>query len=90
MEDILQILIENCTNERLDQIAYEDEDFCAIDAKLNNALKQYDNLSLSEQAAKEISHVFDMYAAQNARYTAIAYKKGIEDSVQLLKEMGVI
>ena len=89
-KNLLETLVENLTNERLDKIAFKDKEFRSIDKKLNEALEQYDNLSLSEESDKVVSHVFDAYAGQNAVYVAIAYKQGIMDSVQLLKEMGVI
>lgn len=87
---LLEILIENFTNERLDEIAFQDKEFRSSDKKLNEALERYDNLSLPEESDKIVNRVFDAYADQNAVYAAIAYKQGIIDSVQLLKAMGVI
>ena len=90
MKSIYRILIENLTNERLDGIAFRDKRFRLAEKKLNEALKLYDKLSLPKEDANVVSHVFDAYAAQSARYAAIAYRQGIEDAVKLLKKMGVI
>lgn len=90
MKNIYDVLIENLTNERLDEIAFLDKKFRSADKKLDEALKLYAKLPVTEEDAKVVDRVFDAYAAQNARYAALAYKQGIEDAIQLLKEMGVI
>ena len=90
MEDVYQILIENLTNERLDRIAMQNRDFFIINKKLDEVMEQYHKLELTEQDAGVINRAFDLYAAQCAKYAACAYRQGMEDSVQLLKEMGVI
>lgn len=87
---LLGILIENFTNERLDEIAFKDKGFRSSDRKLNESLKQYDGLSLRKEDDKVMDRVFDAYGEQSARYAAIAYRQGMKDSVKLLKEMGVI
>ena len=90
MEDVYQILIENFTNERLDKIAYQDNDFVLLDQRLEKLLKRYDTLPIPKRLARKIDKVFDAYAAQSARYATLAYKQGIEDAVVILKEIGVI
>lgn len=87
---LIEILIENFTNERLDGIAFQDKKFLSAEKKLNEALKLYDKLSLPKEDDRVVSHVFDAYGEQSARYAAIAYRQGIIDAVQLLKKMGVI
>lgn len=89
-KNLIETLIENFTNERLDKIAFKDKEFRSSDRKLNEALEQYEELSLPEESNKVVSHIFDAYAAHSARYVALAYKQGIEDAIHLLKEMGVI
>ena len=90
MKDVYQILIENLTNERLDRIALQDKDFCIINAQLDDVMEQYHKLELTEKDTGVIDRAFELYAAQCAKYAVCAYRQGIEDSVQLLKEMGVI
>lgn len=87
---LLEILIENFTNERLDEIAFRDKEFRSADRKLNESLKRYDELSLPAESDKVVGQVFDAYGGQSAVYADIAYRQGIIDCVQLLKEMGVI
>lgn len=41
-------------------------------------------------ALEEINRIFDLYGAHNARYAALAYRQGITDTVQILKEIGII
>ena len=87
---LIESLIENFTNERLDEIAFKDREFRSSDRKLNEALGQYDKMLLPKGAAKVISRVFDTYAAQNAVYARLAYMQGMKDAVELLKKIGVI
>lgn len=89
MKDVYQILLENLTNERLDRIVFQDKGFCAVNEKLDEVLEEYDKLELPEKEAEVINNAFDVYAAKCAKYALCAYRQGMEDSVQLLKEMGV-
>lgn len=90
MKDVYQVLVEHLMNERLDRIASQDKEFSTISEKLDEVLEQYHELGLSEKDAGVIDRVFELYAAQCAKYAECAYRQGIVDSVQLLKEMGVI
>lgn len=90
MRDLMEIIIENLTNERLDEIVFQDEDFCSIDAQLDEALAKYNNLSITKQDAKLINEIFDLYVAHSARYAALAYRQGLEDSIHLLKAIDII
>ncbi|MCH5259538.1 MAG: hypothetical protein J1F18_07290 [Lachnospiraceae bacterium] len=90
MSDIIEIIMEVVTNERLDDIARQDEIFCAIDARLNEALNSMDSLSISKQDLKEISKVLDIFAEYSARYAHLAYRQGLRDFIQLLKFIGII
>ena len=90
MDGVYQILIENLTNERLDRIALQDKDYSAINEELDKVMEQYDKLELSEKDAEVINAAFELYAAQCAKYAVCAYRKGMDDAVELLKEMGVI
>ena len=89
-KNLIETLVENLTNERLDKIAFKDKEFRSADKRLNEALSQYDDLSLPEESDRVVNHVFDAYGEQSARYATIAYRQGIMDTVQLLKKMGVI
>lgn len=90
MKNIYDVIIENCTNERLDEIVFQDEDFCTIDSQLDEALSHYDTLTISKQDVKEINRIFDLYGAHSARYAALAYRQGLQDSVELLKGLKII
>ena len=36
MRDLMEIIIENLTNERLDEIVFTDEEFCSVDETVKN------------------------------------------------------
>ena len=90
MRDLMEIIIENLTNERLDEIVFTDEEFCSIDSQLDEALAKYNNLSITKQDAKLINEIFDLYVVHSARYAALAYRQGLEDSIHLLKAIDII
>lgn len=90
MNDVYQILIENLMNERLDKIAFADEEFCTLDGELDKALAHYDTLSISQQDSKTISRIFDLYAAHSARYSAISYQMGFTDAIELLRALKLL
>ena len=89
-KNLIETLVGNLTNERLDKIAFKDKEFRSVDKRLNESLRQYDELSLPEESDRVVNRVFDAYGEHSARYAAIAYRQGIMDTVQLLKKMGVI
>lgn len=89
MEDIFEILVENFMEERLDDIALKDDEFCSENKKLDESLKKYHELPLSKEEVKVIDHAFNMYAAQSAKYAALAYRQGLIDAVRLLKAIGL-
>ena len=89
-KNLIETLVENLTNERLDKIAFKDKKFRSADKNLNESLKQYEELSLPKESNKIVGRVFDAYGEHSARYAAVAYRQGIMDTVQLLKKMGVI
>ena len=89
-ENVYEALVEHFTNERLDKIAFQDEEFRPIDSRLNQTMEQYGQLKLSTEEAGVANLVFDLYAAQGARYAFLAYRQGMEDAVYLLKRLGAI
>ena len=90
MQDIVQILVQNLMNERLDRIALQDEGYCRAERELAEWLKRYEELLLSEKDAERIGHIFESYVSQSARYAEVAYRQGMKDSVQLLTEIGLL
>lgn len=90
MKSIYEILIENATNERLDEIISLDKEYLMINAQLNVAQQEYTDLKLPKEQIKIIDKMVYLYTAHSARYSTLAYKQGIEDAVSLLKYTGVI
>lgn len=88
MKEIYKILIENFSN--LDTLIFKDDEFNEANRKLDEALNKYDQLELPKEKTKIVNHVFDMYIAQSARYVELSYKKGFNDAILILKEIGVI
>lgn len=90
MKDVVEIIMEIVTNERLDDVARQDEVFREIDARLDEALANMDSLSIPEQDFKEINKILDILGEYSARYAHLAYRQGLKDFIQVLKFIGMI
>lgn len=90
MKNIYEILIENATNKRLDEIILLDEEYRTIDEQINTAQQQYLNLHLPKEHTEIIDKIICLYAEESARHSALSYQQGILDAVDLLKSMGVL
>ena len=89
-KSLIDIMIENLTNERLDEIAFKDKRIQSADRELNESLKHYAELSLPEESDEVVSRVLDAYGEQSTAYAALAYTQGMKDAVKFLKEIRVI
>ena len=81
--EVLDIIIENLTNERLDAIAFQDEEY--IRAEEETGRKQS---LLEEMLSEEQYKLFEEYlSAENHRmavYTGLSYRQGMKDLTALL------
>ena len=82
-KEVLDIITENLTNERLDDIAFQNEEY--MRAEEETGRKQ--NL-LEEMLNEEQCRLFEEYlSAENHRmavYTDLSYKQGMKDLTALL------
>ncbi len=82
-KSILEIMIENLTNERLDEIVFQNEEYREAEGKTDQALE-----SLRKVFDKEQSRAFEEYmTAENHRvavYIELSYRQGMKDLMDFL------
>lgn len=90
MESFFDIFVEFVTNNRLDEIAREDEVFSKYDVQLNELYPKIEEMKLKEEDKKVILELLETQVAQNARLTDIACKRAAVEIVNFLKMVGVL
>lgn len=90
MESLLDEFVGMATNVRLDNILNKDKGFLEVQEKASRAIKLYEELELTEQQQLIVDRMVSAHNEAGAYYGRMAYKQGVFDCVELLKEMGVL
>lgn len=87
-KSVLNILIDNCTNERLDAIVFANEDYKEIKKQASNSFQ-----TLLDSLTPEQNRLFNLYTvnenALSALYARLAYEQGQRDIIELLKSLAM-
>ena len=87
-KSVLNILIDNCTNERLDAIVFANEDYKEIKKQASNSFQ-----TLVDSLTPEQNRLFNAYTANenalSALYARLAYEQGQRDIIELLKSLAM-
>lgn len=89
-KNIYDILIENATNEYMDNILLHDTEYKEIQDKISELTEQIDKFELSKEQRLIMDRLISAYTASGCCYGRIAYQSGIRDCALLLREMGLI
>lgn len=85
-KSVLNILIDNCTNERLDAIVLANEDYKEIKKQASNSFQ-----ALLDSLTPEQGRLFNTYTINenelSALYAKLAYEQGLRDITELLKSL---
>lgn len=85
-KDIMAIIVENLTNERLDKIIEQAEEYREAEQKEKQLSEIFENMLDREQRK-----AFDQYqTAENGRsavYIALTYQQGMKDIIELLMSL---
>lgn len=90
MESLFDEFVGMATNVRLDNILNKDKGFLEVQEKASRAIKLYEELELTEQQQLIVDRMVSAHNEAGAYYGRMAYKQGVFDCVELLKEMGVL
>lgn len=89
MDDLLNVLVESGIK-KLDLVLQEDEEFINLQNETEEATKNYDALDLDRNAKLIIDRMVSAYNSEGAYYGEVAYRLGILDCVELLKELNIL
>ena len=89
-KNIYDILIENATNEYMDNILLHDAKYKEIQDKISELSEQIDMFDLSKEQRLIMDKLISSYTASGCCYGRIAYQQGIRDCALLLRKMGLI
>lgn len=90
MESLFDEFVGMATNVRLDNILNKDKGFLEVQEKASRAIKLFEELELTEQQQLIVDRMVSAHNESGAYYGRIAYKQGVYDCVELLKEMGIL
>lgn len=92
MESIMEAIIRSGIDERLNASLLEDPE----DIKLSENMKeasiefQFAIQGLPDSKVADINNYIDARAEYTEHYGEMAYRQGIEDTIELLKNLGII
>lgn len=89
-ESILKMITEYASNERLDDIMLDDEEYMAIQEEVNENEEKLDGFRLSLEQKMAVDALTASYIAKGIRHARLAYQQAFKDCVALLREIGVI
>lgn len=89
MDDLLNVLVESGIK-RMDLVLQEDEAFINLQKETEEVIKNYDALDLDRKAKLIIDRMISAYNSEGAYYGEVAYRLGILDCVELLKELNIL
>lgn len=87
MQEVLDIFVENMTNERLDEIIQQDSSYQEVLERLDTAYKPFERF-FKESEDPKVKNIINEYDTiqheESALYARLAYKQGMKDVMQLL------
>ena len=89
-KSILDVLTEYMTNERLDGMLQDNEEYIRTQENINHAMDEYNRNGLPEEQWGTLNKVLNAYNASGAFYAKMAYQQGVKDCVSLMKEIGMV
>lgn len=90
MESLLDVLVDKGVNERMDHKLFEDEEYLDLHKELEEAIGRFDELELDDTQQLVVDRMVSAYTAEGAFYGEKAYRQGIFDCVELLKEIHIL
>lgn len=86
-DEVLDILTEYATNERLDKIILQDAGYIKIKEKADSLLNELEKINSSEEAQKLLSSYDSTTHEAAAFYACFAYKQGAKDIFNLFMSL---
>ena len=85
--EMIDLLAQYATNERLDKIAFENPEYIAAREKTDFLLQELEEINSSKEAQKAINNYDSAAHAAAALYANIAYKQALKDMFNLIMSL---
>lgn len=89
-KNILEMITEHATNERLDNAILNDEKYISIQAEMDKLTEELESINLTQEQKTTVNDLLAANIASGCYYTRAAYQQGFKDCVSLLREIGII
>lgn len=86
IKNVMDILTEHGTNERLDALLMQDKEYAKLRRKINEKTADYDRLDLTKKQRRIIDRMISAYIESGAYHTAVSYRQGIKDGISMMVE----
>lgn len=92
MESIMEAIVRSGIDERLNASLLEDPEAIKLSENMKDASIEFQFVieKLSESDAADINNYIDACAEYTEIYGDMAYRQGVEDTIELLKNLGII
>lgn len=88
MQDVLDTLTENLTNERLDSIVQQNSEYLETAGRVEKCLSELEKIGRNEKEAQKIIDNYDVAVhEESALLIKLAYQQGFKDCANLFKEV---
>ncbi len=90
MDSLLDALVEYGIDKRLNKVLQAEEEFISLERELAETINDFDELDLGKEINLVVDKMVSAYNAEGAFITETAYRLGISDCVELLKELHIL
>lgn len=88
--NIFDILTEYLTNERLDAILLQNEEYLQLQKEIDNVTEEIEDLNLTIEQKQIADKLISTYTALSSTYNKLTYQQAFRDCISLLKEIELI
>ena len=86
-DEVINILAEYATNERLDKQVLQNIEYVAIRGKINSIMEELEKIDSSREIQKIIDKYDSVTHEAAALYASFAYKQGLKDMFNLFMSL---
>ncbi len=86
-DEMIDLLAEHATNERLDKIAFKNPEYITAREKTDFLLQELEETIPSKEVQKAINEYDSAIHATSALYANLAYRQGLKDMFNLIMSL---
>lgn len=89
-KNIMDLITEHAMNERLDAELLCDQQFLALQKKIDEQTEAFDSLGMAKEERQAVDLLISAYTESAAYYSAAAYRYGFKDCAALFCAAGIV